>query len=136
MYVLRLLIGEHLGRELRAMTVMAWGFLVATVFWAVVSPVWSFPRDLTGDVWVKLLWVGVAGTALPFLIEFAALRRAAAGLVGVVATAEPVIGAAAAWFMLDQRLDGPQIVGGLIVVVAVASIQQWGVPEAPYDAAR
>ncbi|MDJ0498211.1 MAG: EamA family transporter, partial [Acidimicrobiia bacterium] len=75
-------------------------------------------------------------TALPFLIEFAALRRAAAGLVGVVATAEPVIGAVAAWIMLDQRLGAAQMVGGLMVVVAVASIQQWGLPEAPYDAVR
>jgi drug/metabolite transporter (DMT)-like permease len=57
-------------------------------------------------------------------------------LVGVVATAEPVIGAGAAWVMLDQRLDAAQIVGGLMVVIAVASIQQWGVPEVPYDAVR
>lgn len=131
-----LLIGEHLGRRMRAVTVMSWGFLVATAFWAVVQPVWSFPTDLGGDVWLKLIWVGIAGTALPFLIEFAALRRAPAGLVGVVATAEPVIGAASAWVLLDQHLDSAQIVGGLMVVVAVASIQRWGLPEAPYDAVR
>lgn len=131
-----LLIGEYLGKEMRAMTVMAWGFLIAAAFWVVVAPLWTFPTGLANDVWIKLLWVGVAGTALPFLIEFAALRRAAAGLVGVVATAEPVIGAVAAWVMLNQRLDAAQILGGLMVVVAVASIQQWGLPEAPYDAAR
>jgi len=131
-----LLIGEHLGRRMRAVTVMSWGFLVATAFWAVVQPVWSFPTDLGGDAWLKLIWVGIAGTALPFLIEFAALRRAPAGLVGVVATAEPVIGAASAWVLLDQHLDSAQIVGGLMVVVAVASIQRWGLPEAPYDAVR
>jgi drug/metabolite transporter (DMT)-like permease len=131
-----LLIGEFLGTQMRAVTVMSWGFLVASAFWAVVQPVWSFPTDLGGDVWMKLVWVGIAGTALPFLIEFAALRRAPAGLVGVVATAEPVIGAAAAWVLLDQRLDTAQIIGGLMVVVAVASIQRWGLPEAPYDAAR
>lgn len=131
-----LLIGERLGKDMRAMTVMAWGFLVASGFWFVAQPLWTFPTDLDGDVWIKLAWVGMAGTALPFLIEFAALRRAAAGLVGVVATAEPVIGAVAAWIMLDQRLDTAQIIGGLMVVAAVASIQQWGLPEAPYDAAR
>ncbi len=131
-----LLIAEFLGKQMRAVTVMSWGFLVATVFWAVVQPVWSFPTDLGTEVWVKLAWVGIAGTAVPFLVEFAALRRAPAGLVGVVATAEPVIGAAAAWVMLDQQLDTAQIIGGLMVVIAVASIQRWGLPEAPYDAAR
>jgi drug/metabolite transporter (DMT)-like permease len=133
-----LLIGEHLGRTLPAVTVMAWGFLVASVFWAVVQPWWSFPIHLSGDVWVKLVWVGIAGTAIPFLLEIAALKRAASGIVGVVATAEPVIGATAAWILLEQRLGALQIVGGLMVVVAVASIQRWGLPrhEVPYEAVR
>ncbi|MDJ0924565.1 MAG: EamA family transporter [Acidimicrobiia bacterium] len=133
-----LLLGEHVGRRMRAVTVVSWGFLFATAFWAVVQPVWSFPTNLAGGVWGKLLFVGIAGTAVPFLIEFAALRRAAAGLVGVVATAEPVIGAAAAWILLDQNLSTLQIVGGLMVVTAVASIQRWGLPaaEVPYEVAR
>jgi drug/metabolite transporter (DMT)-like permease len=104
----------------------------------VAQPLWDFPWDQPGGVWAKLVWVGVAGTAIPFLVEFAALRRAAAGIVGVVATAEPVIGAAAAWVLLDQQLGSVQILGGLMVVVAVASIQRWGLPEheVPYEAAR
>jgi drug/metabolite transporter (DMT)-like permease len=133
-----LLIGEHLGKSLHTLSVIAWGFLVATVCWAVVQPLWSFPTDLSGGVWGELLWVGVAGTTIPFLFEISALRRVPSGIVGVVATAEPVIGAIAAWVALDQTLRPLQIVGGLMVVVAVASIQRWGLPrhEVPYDAAR
>jgi drug/metabolite transporter (DMT)-like permease len=133
-----LLIGEHLGRTLPAVTVMAWGFLVASAFWAVAQPWWSFPTHLSGDVWGKLLWVGIAGTAIPFLLEIAALKRAASGIIGVVATAEPVIGAAAAWILLEQRLGALQILGGMMVVIAVASIQRWGLPrhEVPYEAVR
>jgi len=133
-----LLIGEHLGRTLPAVTVMAWGFLVASIFWAVVQPWWSFPTHLSGDVWGKLVWVGIAGTAIPFLLEIAALKRAASGIIGVVATAEPVIGATAAWILLEQRLGALQILGGLMVVIAVASIQRWGLPrrEVPYEAVR
>ncbi|MGI9646977.1 MAG: EamA family transporter, partial [Acidimicrobiia bacterium] len=73
-----------------------------------------------------LVWVGIGGTALPFLAQFAALRRVAAGIVGVVATAEPVIAAGAAWVILDQSLTALQIVGGLIVVLAVAAVHRWG----------
>ncbi|MGD2051848.1 MAG: EamA family transporter [Acidimicrobiia bacterium] len=133
-----LLLGEHLGRHLPAVTVMAWGFVFAAAFWAVVQPYWGFPTSLSGRLWWEVIWVGIGGTAIPFLIEFAALRRAASGIVGVVATAEPVIGAAAAWMLLDQRLGAIQIIGGLMVVVAVASIQRWGLParEAPFEAAR
>ncbi|MDJ0664868.1 MAG: EamA family transporter [Acidimicrobiia bacterium] len=133
-----LLIGEHVGRKLPAVTVMAWGFVFASVFWAIAQPWWSFPTGLDGAVWGKLIWVGIAGTAIPFLLEIAALQRAASGIIGVVATAEPVIGATAAWIMLGQQLSVLQIVGGLMVVVAVASIQRWGLPqhEVPYEAAR
>jgi drug/metabolite transporter (DMT)-like permease len=133
-----LLIGEHIGRSLPAPTVMAWGFLYASVFWAIAQPWWGFPTDLAGGVWGKLIWVGIAGTAIPFLLGIAALQRAASGVIGVVATTEPVIGAAAAWIMLEQRLDPLQILGGMMVVVAVASIQRWGLPrhEVPYEAAR
>ena len=133
-----LLLGEHLGRRLPAATVMAWAFVVASLAWLVVQPLWDYPIDQPRGVWVKLVWVGITGTAIPFLIEFAALQRAASGVVGVVATAEPVIGAAAAWVLIDQRLGAVQILGGLMVVVAVASIQRWGLPEreVPYEVAR
>lgn len=133
-----LLLGEHLGRKLPAATVLAWAFAVASMVWMVVQPLWDFPVDLPGEVWAKLIWVGITGTAIPFLVEFAALQRASSGIVGVVATAEPIIGAAAAWILLDQRLGGVQILGGLMVVVAVASIQRWGLPEheVPYEVAR
>lgn len=133
-----LLLGEHLGRRLPAVTVLAWAFVVASVVWLVAQPLWDFPVDQPAEVWGKLVWVGITGTAIPFLVEFAALQRAASGIVGVVATAEPIIGAAAAWVLLDQRLGSLQILGGLMVVVAVASIQRWGLPEreVPYEVAR
>jgi drug/metabolite transporter (DMT)-like permease len=62
----------------------------------------------------------------------------ASGIVGVIATTEPVFAAAAAWLLLGQVLSAVQIVGGLLVLAAVASIQRWGITpvEAPFEAAR
>lgn len=133
-----LLLGEHLGRTLPAATVMAWGFIFASLFWLIVQPLWTFPTDLSSTVWLELIWVGIAGTAIPFIAEVGALQRVAAGIVGVIATTEPVIGAAAAWVLLEQHLSSIQILGAVMVVMAVASVQRWGIPEAevPYDATR
>ena len=133
-----LLLGEYLGRKLPAATVMAWGFIFASLFWLVAQPLWTFPSDLSSKVWLELIWVGIAGTAIPFIAELGALRRVAAGIVGVIATTEPVIGAAAAWVLLEQRLSPVQILGAVMVVGAVASVQRWGIPEAevPYEASR
>lgn len=133
-----LLLGEHLGRTLPAATVMAWGFIFASLFWLIVQPLWTFPTNLSSTVWLELIWVGIAGTAIPFIAEVGALQRVAAGIVGVIATTEPVIGAAAAWVLLEQHLSSIQILGAVMVVMAVASVQRWGIPEAevPYDATR
>lgn len=121
------LIGERLGKTLRAVTTITWGFVFASIFWVIVLPLWTFPTDLSNTAWAELVWIGVGGTALPFLAQFAALRRVASGAVGVVATAEPVIAAAAAWVLLDQSLSLLQIVGGLLVVLAVGAIHVLGV---------
>jgi len=133
-----LLLGERLSHSYPIITVMTWGFIFASLVWLVVQPLWSFPTDLSGKVWAELLWVGLIGTAVPFFASFAALQRVASGIVGVVATTEPVFAAAAAWVLLDQQLSTVQIFGALLVVGAVASIQRWGIAdvEVPFEAAR
>lgn len=133
-----LIFGERLSHSYSIITVMTWGFIFASLVWVVVQPLWTFPTDLSGKVWVELLWVGIVGTALPFFASFSALQRVASGIVGVIATTEPVFSAAAAWVLLQQQLSPVQIVGGLLVVAAVASVQRWGIPEVeePFEAAR
>lgn len=133
-----LLLGERMSHRYPIVTLMTWGFVFASLIWLVVQPLWSFPTDLSGEVWAQLLWVGIIGTALPFFASFGALRRVASGIVGVIATAEPVIAAAAAWVLLEQVLSPIQVIGGLLVLAAVASIQRWGIAEVetPFEAAR
>lgn len=133
-----LLLGETLGRRIGAVTTLTYGFSVAAVFWILVQPLWTFPMPAEPKVIWELVWVGVGGTMVPFLLEMAALRRAAAGLVGVVATIEPVIAAATAWVFLSQSLMAIQVVGGIIVVGAVVAVQRAGVGEveAPMEPGR
>jgi drug/metabolite transporter (DMT)-like permease len=123
------LIGEHLGKTLEAVTIIGWGFVFASLFWIAILPVWTFPTDLSGEAWAELAWIGLGGTAVPFIAQFAALRRVASGIVGVVATAEPVIAAGAGWVILDQGLTPLQITGGLVVVIAVAAVHRWNAAE-------
>jgi threonine/homoserine efflux transporter RhtA len=70
-----------------------------------------------------MLWVAIGGTAIPFLLEMAALGRDDPGRIGVVATAEPVIASAGAWMFLGQALTVAQVLGGVMVVIGIASIQ-------------
>lgn len=116
-----LIVGEQLGRELPGITVVGYGFGISAIIWLAASP----PLDLPGGaLWGKLIWIGIAGTALPFLAEIAALKRGDPGQVGVVATAEPVVAAITAWVAIGQRLSSAQVVGGLFTVLGVAVIQR------------
>ncbi len=116
-----LILGEHLGKRLPSLTVTAYGFATAALIWVIVVP----PRipQIDGLVWGQLVWVAIGGTALPFVLEMVALRRADPGAVGVVATAEPIVAAITAWIVLGERLQAIQIVGGLLVVAGIATVQ-------------
>ena len=118
-----IILSVFLGRSLPTITIAAYGFSFSALFvlaaFEVVLPP-SAPRVLFELVWLVLL-----GTVAPFLLEVAALRMTDPGIVGVVATIEPVVAATAAWLWLDQFLAPLQVVGGLLVVGAVALIQRY-----------
>lgn len=124
-----LLLGEKLRTRLPALTVVAYGFAVSALIWVIAIP----PRivDVEPVVWFQLGWVGVMGTAVPFVLMINALGRADSGTVGVVATLEPVVAAISAWLFLSQRLSAIQVIGGLLVVIAIATIQLTIAPRVP-----
>ncbi|GMQ99007.1 MAG: DMT family transporter [Acidimicrobiia bacterium] len=124
-----LVYGEHLATNFAPLQITTWGFIFASLIWVVVLPLWTFPSDVPGSAWRDLVIIGVLGTAVPFIIEFKALRMVASSIVGVVATAEPAIGAVAAAILLEQSLSRTQWIGVLVVVTAVASVQRFGLSD-------
>lgn len=116
-----LILGERLGTRMPEITVATYGFGFSAVIWLIALPPASPPSGTA--VWLSLVWVGVAGTAVPFLLEIVALRRADPGRVGVVATAEPVVAGLTAWTALGQRLVPVQLLGMGLTVLGVAIIQ-------------
>lgn len=79
--------------------------------------------DLPVSKWWWLLALGVLGTALPVLLEVMAVRYAGPGPVGMIILTQPVVGAVAAWFLLDQYLNGLQILGIAVSLVGVLMVQ-------------
>lgn len=124
-----LLYGEYLGKTYRPAQIAAWGFVFASAIWLVVLPIWTFPTDIGAAAWRDLLIIGVLGTAVPFIVGFAALRLASSGVAGVVATAEPAVAAMAAAVLLGQTLAPIQWVGVCVVVVAIATVQRVGLTD-------
>jgi len=125
-----LLFGEHLADSYDAVQIATWGFVFSAIIWLVVLPPWTFPSTIGGGAWRDLVIIGLMGTAIPFILELSALSMVSSGIVGVVATIEPAVGAVSASILLSQALDPVQWLGVIVVVAAVASVQRWGLPTA------
>jgi drug/metabolite transporter (DMT)-like permease len=116
---------ERAGQRHAAATTLFWAFGFATLFWALVTPWWSFPWDGLASTRNALLAVAlvIGGTLMPFLLTVAALRQVPAPRVAVIATLEPVLAAVFAWIIHDEALTAVQIAGGMVVLTAVAWVQ-------------
>lgn len=136
-YALYVLLAEHVVGGRDPVSLLAWGFLFASVFWAVVVPWWSFPghaltrnASLGGNlaahhapVWLLAAWMVVLGTIAPFFLLVSALRHVSATTAGIVAMLEPVVGALVGWVWLQESLGGVQLAGAAVVLVAIGLAQ-------------
>jgi len=67
------------------------------------------------------LVVAILSSAIPFSLEFAALRRLSRHLFGILMSLEPAMGAAAGFLFLAQRLTVRDLVAIAVVTVASAA---------------
>ncbi len=136
-YALYVLLAEHVVGGRDPVSLLAWGFLFASLFWAVLVPWWSFPAQaftrstsLHGHlqaihlpVWTLAAWMIFLGTVTPFFLLVSALRHLSATRVGIVAMLEPVAGAVVAWAWLGETFGGVQLVGAAVVLAAIVLAQ-------------
>jgi drug/metabolite transporter (DMT)-like permease len=137
-YALYLVMADHSlrgGRDVYSL--LAWGFLFATLFWTFVQPWWRFPGELVlGDasllgrlagadvpVWVLLAYVVLLGTVVPFILMVSALRHITPTRAAIVAMTEPVLASLVAFAWLGEELGPAQIAGGVLVLAGVALAQ-------------
>jgi drug/metabolite transporter (DMT)-like permease len=115
----------------------AWGFLFATLFWSIVAPWWNFPAGRVDDrisllghlasthvpVWLLMLWMVVLGTIVPFALVVGALRHISATRAGITAMLEPVVAIAVAWAWLGESLGAAQLSGGVLTLMGIVLAQ-------------
>jgi drug/metabolite transporter (DMT)-like permease len=132
-YVVYLLLADRAVAGRDPMSLLAYGFFFASVFWAIVQPWSSFPSEvvrsdvsLLGNlsdvqlpVWSLLLFMIVFGTMIPFALIVGSQRHLSATRVGIIAMLEPVAGALIAYVWLDETLGTVQLAGGLVVLAAI-----------------
>ena len=136
-YASYILLAEKGVRRRDPVSLSAWGFLFATLFWSILAPWWSFPGGRVDDdvsllgnlassqlpMWALMLWMVVLGTIVPFGLLVAALRHITATRAGVMAMLEPVLAIVVAWLWLGESLDLTQLSGAAVTLAGICLAQ-------------
>lgn len=136
-YAAYVLIAERGVRARDPISLSAWGFFFATLFWTVAAPWWSFPSARMDDdvsllgnlasshlpVWLLVLWVVVLGTVVPFGLIVGALRQISATRAGITAMLEPAVAIVVAWAWLGETLEPVQLSGAVLILAGIGLAQ-------------
>ena len=132
-YALYLLVAEHAVGERDPVSLVCFGFLFASLAWAVVQPWWAFPHGIVGldislhghlasthvPVWSLMAWMVVLGTIIPFGLLVAALPHIGATRAAIVAMLEPLVATLVAYAWLRESLTAVQLAGGAVVLTGI-----------------
>jgi drug/metabolite transporter (DMT)-like permease len=136
-YAFYVLYAEHAVGRRDPISLLCFGFLFASLLWTVVQPWWSLPwhvltdqMSLQGNLagsslpeWALIAWIVVLGTVVPFILVVGALQHLPATRVAICGMLEPVVATVVAFGWLDETLAPAQLVGGVLVLVAIAVAQ-------------
>lgn len=133
MFATYTLVSERTGDYYGVIGALFRGFVAASLVWIAFQVPQGLPSALWDDGHLpRVLFVGIAGTLAPFLLYLWGVERIRAERAVIAATLEPVVAGVVAWLWLQQVLSIMQLIGGLVIVVAVASLQiKRARPEAP-----
>ena len=109
-----------------------WGFAVASLFWLVTQPWWSFPWEaLSGNseplsdanisfpIWVMTITMILLGTVIPFSLALTSMKHLRASQASTVGLTEPLFATIIAWILLGEALSATQIIGGALILLGV-----------------
>ncbi len=127
------LLGEKLVTHRSTDTLTVWGLGIASLWWAVVTPVWSFPFHIfTQQIsllgrfssihlpgWVIILWIVVVGTIVPYMFVLSGLKSLSASTSSTIGMLEPVIAGGFAWWWLGETFSFVQLLGAVVVIVGI-----------------
>ncbi|MER3482851.1 MAG: EamA family transporter [Meiothermus sp.] len=122
LWAMHIVIGKKVAQRVPGMTGVVAGMLVATLV-SVPFGVWQAGTELLRPQ-TLLIGLGVAAlsSALPYALEFQALRVMPAGVFGVTMSVKPAVAALTGWVVLDEHLTPQQWLAMLCVIAASAGM--------------
>lgn len=98
---------------------LPFGFLLLTIYGAAKGTPFTGAFSLSFREWLALLWFGPVGTALTWAYWSIALRTTSVAAVSLTLFAQPILGAAAGYAFLGERLTIEQSAGACFILAAL-----------------
>ncbi len=131
------LTGEHSLGHRDPLSLAAWTFTAAAVFWSVLRPPWTMDWSVLRDgvalpgpfdgaevpLGGLVAWIIVLGTVVPYGFVLVAIRHLGSTRTGLLGMAEPVTSGLVAWVVLSENLTAVQLVGAVVVIVGIAAAE-------------
>ena len=123
-FAVYMLLSERMSATTETIGVMLKTFTVASLVWIAYQLTQGMPWMLLApENFLQVIYVGIAGNLLPYLLFFWCIQRVRAERAAIAATLEPAIAGVLAWIWFGQSLTGMQLVGGGFIVAAVTWTQ-------------
>ena len=104
---------------------VTFALIIVSVLALVLEQPWNARPDV-GD-WFSVIWLGVFGSGLAYVVYFRLLGRWGATRTSLVAYLLPVYGIVLGYLVLQEPIDATLIVGTTLVIAGVALVNSpWG----------
>ena len=118
------LLSEKIGATDTPVDALLQTFSAASLIWFG----FLLTQGLTAHLWdvanaPKVFYMALLGTLMPYLLFLYGVRNVQAEKAAIVASIEPFIAGMIAWIWFEQHLAPLQIIGGVLIVGAIASLQ-------------
>lgn len=105
-------------------TVLTYGMLFAALMWnSIHPPLAAFFHRYSPVQWGLILFIGICGTIFPFGLYFEGVKRIKPTHASITATLEPISAGIIAAVFLGEVMVPLQMMGGVIVIGSILTLQ-------------
>lgn len=123
-FALYSIMSDTVMKRYSPLTVVFYALLFASVFWNVLQvPFSAFTVCYGIAAWLKIIFIGVFGTVVPFVFYNQGIMKIGATHTSVAATMEPVFAGMMSYALLGETLEVPQLIGAGLVIAAIVLLQ-------------
>jgi drug/metabolite transporter (DMT)-like permease len=120
--------GARINPEMMSMMQFVTGTVFATIFSLVAGGSFVFPKQPM--TWVALLWLGLLGSALAYMIYFSMLKRIGPTRMSTVTYIPPMIGMMLGALFLGEQITRISLLGAVLILsgILIVNIQRKPAP--------